>query len=67
MKDILRRIALKLCIGTAYVCIAIAVILSALPFSIAYLVILGCDDLEAEWRRGRKQNWLWRWARGGTK
>lgn len=34
------------------------------PFCLAGTwLIERADDLKAEWRRGSKQNWLWRWAK----
>lgn len=36
----------------------------AAPFAAVGLFLESCaDDLEGGWRRGRKQNWLWQWAR----
>lgn len=48
--------------GIANVCFAVAFVLAA-PFVIVGSFFDECaNDLAAEWRRGRKQNWLWRWA-----
>jgi len=36
----------------------------AVPFLIvAGILFKVADDLDGEWRRGRRQNALWRWAR----
>lgn len=48
-------------IGTAFLVLAFVV---AAPFALLGVLFLkSADDLEAGWRRGRQQNWLWRFAR----
>lgn len=35
-----------------------------LPFLAVGMAFDGlADNLKGDWRRGREQNWLWRWAR----
>jgi hypothetical protein len=49
--------------GFAVIFISLAVVLAAVPF-ILFCVFDGmASDLSGEWRRGRDQNRLWRWAR----
>lgn len=49
--------------GIATVFLAIGIALAAPFWIIGAWLNDRADDLEGGWRRGRKQNWLWRFAR----
>lgn len=60
----IRTVALWLSTALAHLFLWCAFVVAA-PFGLLAIFFHDrADDLEAGWRRGRKQNWLWRWARG---
>lgn len=62
----MRKFLEKFVQDLTYACTGIGLLL-AIPSFLVFVVVYNlqkiADDLAGEWRRGREQNWLWRWAR----
>lgn len=64
MRHVVRALELA-AVGMGWLMVGITAVLvvPAIPFALAAAWLLcRADDLEAGWRRGRMQNWLWSWA-----
>jgi hypothetical protein len=49
--------------GTMVVAFGLAAVVASPFFTIGIGAGIVASDLSGEWRRARRQTWLWRWAR----